>query len=187
MIFSCKKWNWNNTNLWSKDQEQSTMLQSPQIEYEFIKHWQPLSVWFQVGNDVNAYSTGSSIKTHAYLILQSVCVGAQNRWTGTHIRLQDCIDITAWLPTWNCTDYMNGLCFIYLSWTNRKELLRISHNASGLEANIQDLWKEFKSPRGGGGSNWHGICICACLLGHFFAKFGIVMGGFIRDEGAPIT
>ena len=29
----------------------------------------------------------------------------------------------------------------------------------------------------GGFSHWHGIRICACLLGHFFAKFGIAIGG----------
>ena len=30
----------------------------------------------------------------------------------------------------------------------------------------------------GGFSHWHGIRICACLLRHFFAKFGIAIGGF---------
>ena len=36
-----------------------------------------------------------------------------------------------------------------------------------------------------GVSHWHGIRICACLLGRFFAKFGIAMVS--RDEGAQIT
>ena len=35
------------------------------------------------------------------------------------------------------------------------------------------------SPVGGGLSHWHGMCICACLLGCIFAKFGIA-----RDKGA---
>ena len=39
----------------------------------------------------------------------------------------------------------------------------------------------------GGFSHGHGIRICACLLGHFFAKFGIAIGGFSSDEGAQIT
>ena len=33
-------------------------------------------------------------------------------------------------------------------------------------------------------SCWHGIRICACLLGYYFAKFGIVISGW--DEGAQI-
>ena len=37
----------------------------------------------------------------------------------------------------------------------------------------------------GGVLNWHGICICACLLGHFFAKFGIVIGGFSSETKEP--
>ena len=41
-------------------------------------------------------------------------------------------------------------------------------------------------PGGGGGvSHWHGIRICACLLGHFFAKFGIAIGGFSSETKEP--
>ena len=40
-------------------------------------------------------------------------------------------------------------------------------------------------PRGGGFSHWHGICICACLLGHLFAKFGIAIGGFSSETKDP--
>ena len=36
-----------------------------------------------------------------------------------------------------------------------------------------------------GYSHWHGICICACLLGHFFADFGIAIGGFSSQMKAP--
>ena len=38
---------------------------------------------------------------------------------------------------------------------------------------------------GGGFSHWHGIRICACLLGHFFAKFGIAMGWFHQRRRSP--
>ena len=41
------------------------------------------------------------------------------------------------------------------------------------------------SPRGGGFSHWHGIRICACLLGHLFAKFGIAIGGFSSETKEP--
>ena len=34
----------------------------------------------------------------------------------------------------------------------------------------------------GGFSHWHGIRICACLLGHFFAKSGIAIGGGFSSE-----
>ena len=37
----------------------------------------------------------------------------------------------------------------------------------------------------GGFSHWHGIRICACLLGHFFAKFGIAIGGFSSETKEP--
>ena len=38
----------------------------------------------------------------------------------------------------------------------------------------------------GGFSHWHGIIrICACLLGHFFAKFGIAIGGFSSETKEP--
>ena len=37
----------------------------------------------------------------------------------------------------------------------------------------------------GGFSHWHGIRICACLLGHFFAKFGIAIGGFHQRRRSP--
>ena len=43
---------------------------------------------------------------------------------------------------------------------------------------------------GGGFSHWHGIRrpICVCLLGCYFTKFGIAIGGFTsEDEGAQIT
>ena len=39
--------------------------------------------------------------------------------------------------------------------------------------------------RGGGFSHWHGIRICACLLGHFFAKFGIAIGEFSSETKEP--
>ena len=39
--------------------------------------------------------------------------------------------------------------------------------------------------RGGGFSHWHGIRICACLLGHFFTKFGIAIGGFSSETKEP--
>ena len=38
---------------------------------------------------------------------------------------------------------------------------------------------------GGGFSHWHGIRICACLLGHFFVKFGIAIGGFSSETKEP--
>ena len=48
------------------------------------------------------------------------------------------------------------------------------------------MWTCDKSPGGGGGfSHWHGIRICACLLGHFFAKFGIAIGGFSSETKEP--
>ena len=37
----------------------------------------------------------------------------------------------------------------------------------------------------GGFSHWHGIRICACLLGRFFAKFGIAIGGFHHRRRSP--
>ena len=37
----------------------------------------------------------------------------------------------------------------------------------------------------GGFSHWHGIRICACLLGHLFAKFGIAIGGFSSETKEP--
>ena len=37
----------------------------------------------------------------------------------------------------------------------------------------------------GGFSHWHGIRICACLLGHFFTKFGIAIGGFHQRRRSP--
>ena len=40
-------------------------------------------------------------------------------------------------------------------------------------------------PGAGGFSHWHGIRICACLLGHFFAKFGIAIGGFSSETKEP--
>ena len=40
-------------------------------------------------------------------------------------------------------------------------------------------------PGGGGFSHWHGIRICACLLGHFFAKFGIAIRGFSSETKEP--
>ena len=38
---------------------------------------------------------------------------------------------------------------------------------------------------GGEFSHWHGIRICACLLGYFFAKFGIAIGGFSSETKEP--
>ena len=38
---------------------------------------------------------------------------------------------------------------------------------------------------GGGFSHWHGIRICACLLGHLFAKFGIAIVGFSSETREP--
>ena len=37
----------------------------------------------------------------------------------------------------------------------------------------------------GGFSHWHGIRLCACLLGRFFAKFGIAIGGFSSQTKEP--
>ena len=37
----------------------------------------------------------------------------------------------------------------------------------------------------GGFSHWHGIRICACLLGRFFSKFGIAIGGFSSETKEP--
>ena len=34
-------------------------------------------------------------------------------------------------------------------------------------------------------SHWHGIRICACVLGRFFAKFGIRIGGFSSETKEP--
>ena len=39
--------------------------------------------------------------------------------------------------------------------------------------------------RPGGFSHWHGIRICACLLGRFFAEFGIAIGGFHQKWRSP--
>ena len=37
----------------------------------------------------------------------------------------------------------------------------------------------------GGLSYWHGVRICDCLLGRFFAKFGIAIGGFLSQTKEP--
>ena len=37
----------------------------------------------------------------------------------------------------------------------------------------------------GGYSHWHGIRICACLLGWFFTDFGIAMGWFSSQMNTP--
>ena len=37
----------------------------------------------------------------------------------------------------------------------------------------------------GGFSHWHGKRICACLLGCFFVKFGIAIGGFSSGTKEP--
>ena len=34
-------------------------------------------------------------------------------------------------------------------------------------------------------SHWHGIRICACLLGFYFTKFDIVIGGFLSEMKEP--
>ena len=39
--------------------------------------------------------------------------------------------------------------------------------------------------RGGGGSHWHDIHVCACFLGCYFAKFGIAIGGFSSEMEEP--
>ena len=41
------------------------------------------------------------------------------------------------------------------------------------------------APGGGGFSHWHGIRICACLLGHFFMTFSIAIGGFSSETKEP--
>ena len=38
---------------------------------------------------------------------------------------------------------------------------------------------------GGGFSHWHGIRICACLLGCYFTKIGIAIGGFSSEMKEP--
>ena len=50
---------------------------------------------------------------------------------------------------------------------------------------IRDQTDHSSIPGGGGFSHWHGIRICACLLGHFFAKFGIAIGGFSSETKEP--
>ena len=37
----------------------------------------------------------------------------------------------------------------------------------------------------GGFSHWHDIRICTCLLGHFFARFGIAIRGFSSEMKEP--
>ena len=32
---------------------------------------------------------------------------------------------------------------------------------------------------------WYMVHICACLLGHFFTKFGIAIGGFSSETREP--
>ena len=49
----------------------------------------------------------------------------------------------------------------------------------------RDIFFSFASGPGGGFSHWHGIRICACLLGHFFAKFGIAIGRFSSETKEP--
>ena len=50
----------------------------------------------------------------------------------------------------------------------------------------KDINKSRVTTRNGGGfSHWHGIRICACLLGRFFAKFGIAIGEFSSETKEP--
>ena len=54
------------------------------------------------------------------------------------------------------------------------------------EKQIRIFYHFFKpGPPGGGVSHWHGIRICACLLGRFFGKFGIAIGGFSSEMKEP--
>ena len=56
---------------------------------------------------------------------------------------------------------------------------------SRLKDLLEEDSEEESRPGGGGFSHWHGIRICACLLGHFFAKFGIAIGGFSSETKEP--
>ena len=56
----------------------------------------------------------------------------------------------------------------------------------GVSTSLADNIPQFRvSIARGGFSHWHGIRICACLLGHFFAKFGIEIGGFHQRRRSP--
>ena len=63
--------------------------------------------------------------------------------------------------------------------------------SSGTSWPVQKNVVQIKSdpPGGGGGggrfSHWHDIGICACLLGCFFANFGLAIGGFLSQTKAP--
>ena len=75
----------------------------------------------------------------------------------------------------------------------RCKKLAVSEKPSWLVAAVQvyicAILQCFGYNRGGGVTlTWHMYCICACLLGCYFAKFGIAIGAwvFIRNEGAQM-
>ena len=59
--------------------------------------------------------------------------------------------------------------------------------ANQVNTYVEDLIKCMVGLLPGGYSHWHGIRLCACLLGPFFADFGIPIGGFHLDEGIQFT
>ena len=90
------------------------------------------------------------------------------------------------------------------SWGKRQKawkLAAIGFTRREIWVDFQDFWSNFLKimcsefgknsvlaicrARGGGFSHWHGIRICACLLGHFFTKFGIAIGGFSSETKEP--
>ena len=50
---------------------------------------------------------------------------------------------------------------------------------------MHKTWLNFCLRSRGWFSHWHGIRICACLLGRFFVKFGTSIGGFSSETKEP--
>ena len=83
-----------------------------------------------------------------------------------------------------------GKVYYLLGGVNHAQHRTISHSELGIvvkvkEALLPKLYVDVCLPDPGGFSHWHGIRICACLLGHFFAKFGIAIGGFSSKTKEP--
>ena len=67
----------------------------------------------------------------------------------------------------------------------KKEHLRLRYILRNWKGCYASLYKEMHMSTRGGFSHWHGIRICACLLGQLFAKFGIAIGGFSSEKKEP--
>ena len=72
---------------------------------------------------------------------------------------------------WNCVFYLLISSFMSMSIFFSQLVLP------------KQLWKHWF--RGGGFSHWHGIRICTCLLGRFFAKFGMAIGDVSSETKEP--